>query len=143
MQQSREIRMSVRVPEALKEPLYEAARANGHSFSDEVRQRLVGSFDRSAPPSVADQKTQALLETIAEMVHDLNEWFPPWYEDPFAARVLRLAIDKLLQALEPEGEPVPKPRSGTFAKMFAGATVESLSGVLAGLAVAKLKGRDS
>jgi hypothetical protein len=138
-----EMRMSLRLPVTLKDHLNSAAQANGHSFSDEVRQRLVGSFDRPAPPSVADQKTQALLEAIADMAHDLNEWFPPWHEDPFAARVLRLAMDKLLQALEPEGEPVPKPRSGTFAKMFFGATIESLSGVLAGLAVAKLKGRDS
>jgi hypothetical protein len=36
----------------------------------------------------------------------------------------------------------PQSRPGTFTKMFSAATVESLSGVLAGLAVTKLKGRD-
>jgi ABC-type amino acid transport system permease subunit len=51
-------------------------------------------------------------------------------------------IDKLLRAQEPEGEPVPKPRPGLFASMFADVTVESLSGVLAGQA-AKLKARSS
>jgi hypothetical protein len=137
-----EIRTSLRMPQTLHEHLSAAAEANGHNFSDEVRQRLIASFDRAAPPVVTDQKTQALLEAVSEIAYDLSEWFPPWYEDPFAARVFRLAIDKLLEAQEPEGEPVQMPRASKFRKMFSGATVESLSGVLAGLAVAKLKGRD-
>jgi AcrR family transcriptional regulator len=142
MPEPADIRTSLRMPQSLHEHLSRAAEANRHSFSDEIRQRLIASFDRPAVPSATDPRTQALLEAIFEIAYGLSEWFPAWYEDPFAARVLRLAVDKLLQALEPEGEPVMKPRPGTFTKMFSGSTVESLSGVLAGLAVTKLAGRD-
>src|SRR5689334_9285699 len=89
-----EIRISLRMPEWLKEPLSEAAVASHHSLSDEVRRRLEASFNQPAVPNAANAKTQALLEAIARMAHDLNEWFPAWYDDPFAARVLRRAIDK-------------------------------------------------
>lgn len=134
-----EVRTSLRMPRTLHEHLSRAAEANGQKFSDEVRERLIASFDRAAPPSVADQKTQALLAAIAEMAHDLNEWFPAWYEDPFAARALMLAfawvlhksVPGLTEALQdPKFDDTPgRPRPG-FAMMEA-ATPRTLGGTLA------------
>jgi hypothetical protein len=73
------------------------------------------------------------------MAYDLSEWFAPWHEDPFAAHVLRLAVDKTLAAQEPEGEPTPKPRPGF--EEFGRATLELLAGVLSTFAIRELKGQ--
>ena len=131
--------LTVRLPRTLQEHLARAAAANGHTPSEEVRLRLIASFDRAAPPVVTDPKTQALLRVISRMAYDLSEWFAPWHEDPFAAHVLRLAVDKTLAAQEPEGEPTPKPRPGF--EEFGRATLELLAGVLSTFAIRELKGQ--
>jgi hypothetical protein len=111
-----EMRISLRMPESLKEPLHRAARANGHSLSDEVRQRLVASFDPPSAPTAPDPKTQELLSAVARMADAISKYYPPWYADPFSFRGFVTAINKLLmRRYRPPGDlenPEPKPLSG-------------------------------
>jgi hypothetical protein len=141
-----EIRTSLRMPQSLHEHLTRAAEANGHNFSDEVRQRLIASFDRAAPPVVTDQKTQALLEAISEMAYELAEWYPaPWHSHPFSARALMLAfawvvhkvVPGLTQALEnSKFDDTPgTPRPGF--EMMQSATPKTMGGTLAAEAIRK------
>jgi hypothetical protein len=134
------------MPVTLKEHLSRAAQANGHSFSDEVRQRLVASLDRAAAPPVTDPKTQALLEAISAMAYDLGEWYPaPWHSHPFSARALMLAfawvvhkvVPGLTQALEnAKFDDTPgTPRPGF--EMMQSATPKTMGGTLAAEAIRK------
>jgi hypothetical protein len=141
-----EIRTSLRMPQSLHKHLTRAAEAAGHSFSDEVRQRLIASFDRAAPPAVTDPKTQALLEAVSEMTYDLAEWYPAaWHSHPFSARALMLAfawvlhkvVPGLTEALEDaKFDDTPgTPRPGF--EMMQSATPKTLGGTLAAGAIGK------
>jgi hypothetical protein len=136
-----EIRTSLRMPQTLHEHLSAAAEANGHSFSDEVRHRLVGSFDGSEQPTGADPKTQQLLSAVAQMADELADYYPPWYADPFSFKAFRLAVNKfLVWHCRPAGDldnPEPKPLPGSLAadQLFHDkATVDNVSAMLVAVA---------
>lgn len=136
-----EIRISLRMPEALKKRLDEAAHANGHSFSDEVRQRLMASFEVGAPSAV-DPRNSEFATLIVVMADELNEYYPPWYADAFSFKTFATAINQLLyRRYRPSGdlenpEPKPKPGSPAAEEVFRrNASVASVSAMLVGIAI--------
>jgi hypothetical protein len=136
-----EMRVSLRMPEALKKQLDDAAQANGHSFSDEVRQRLMASFELGSP-SAFDPRTSEFATAIVVMADELNEYYPPWYADPFSFKTFAAAINRFLyRRYRPSGdletpEPKPKPGSPAAEEVFRrNATVESMSAMLVGIAI--------
>jgi hypothetical protein len=147
-----EIRTSLRMPQSLHEHLTRAAEANGHNFSDEVRQRLIASFDRAEVPAGEDPKTQALLSTISEMAYELAEWYPaPWHSHPFSARALMLAFSWVLHKVVPgltealedakfDDKP-GTPRPGF--EMMQSATPKTMGGTLAAEAIRKFTSEEA
>jgi hypothetical protein len=136
-----EMRVSLRMPEALKKQLDDAAQANGHSFSDEVRQRLMASFELGSP-SAFDPRTSEFATAIVVMADELNEYYPPWYADPFSFKTFAAAINHLLYwRYRPAGDlknPEPNPRPGSPAAegvFQRTASVRSMSAMLVGIAM--------
>ena len=132
-----EIRTSLRMERSLHDHVAAAAKSNGRNFSEEVRHRLAASFagKPGGTDAPVDEPTQELLEGIGRMASELAESYPPWYEDPFAFRVLATAIIKFMRRRMPKGEPIPpnpKPESpaaeGFYGKRV---TAESVSAALA------------
>jgi hypothetical protein len=132
-----EIRTSLRMERSLHDHVAAAAKSNGRNFSEEVRQRLAASFPGKPGGTDAplDKPTQELLEGFGRMAAELAETgYPPWYEDPFAFRVLAAAILKFMRLSMPKGEPVPNPKPGSLAaEGFYGkrATVDGVAAALA------------
>jgi hypothetical protein len=137
-----DIRTSLRMDERLHNRLSAAAKSNGHSFSDEVRQRLATSFagKSGVTDERLDEPTKELLEGIGRMAAKLAEiGYRSWYEDPFAHRVLATAILKFMRRSIPKGEAIPNPKPGTpAAEGFYGkrATVDGVAAALASSAEA-------
>ena len=136
-----EMRVSLRMPVTLKENLNRAAEANGNSFSDEIRQRLMASFE-AEPPSAVDPRTSELASLIVVMADELNEYYPPWYVDAFSFKTFAMAINRLLdRRYRPSGdlenpEPKPKPGSPAGDEVFRrNASVASVSAMLVGIAI--------
>jgi hypothetical protein len=133
-----EIRTSLRMERSLHDHVAAEAKSNGRNFSEEVRHRLAASFAGKPGGTDAplDEPTRELLEAIGRMAAELAETgYPPWYEDPFAFRVLAAAILKFMRLSMPKGEPIPpnpKPESPA-AEGFYGRrpTVETVAAALA------------
>jgi hypothetical protein len=132
-----EIRTSLRMERSLHDHVAAAAKSNGRNFSEEVRTRLAASFvgKPGGTDAPLDETTQELLEGIGRMAAEFAEsGYPPWYEDPFAFRVLATAIIKFMRRSMPKGEPAPKPKPGSAAADgFYGKrqTVDGVAAVLA------------
>ena len=93
--------LSLRLPHDLYDRLVQAA--GERSVSEEIRQRLEASFDQ-------DPETAELLGAIAKVAHTIGSFYAPWHEDPYALAAVRSAVETLLAALGPKGEPVFRPR---------------------------------
>jgi hypothetical protein len=131
-----EIRTSLRMERSLHDHVAAAAKSNGRNFSEEVRHRLAASFagKPGGTDAPVDEPTQELLEGIGRMASELAESYPPWYEGPFAFRVLARAILLFMRRWMPKGEPVPNPKPGSrAAEGFYGkrATVDGVAAALA------------
>jgi hypothetical protein len=98
--------LSLRIPHDLYDRLAQV-RGNGN-VSEEVRQRLEASFDREQ--RATNPKTQELLDAIANVARTIGSFYAPWHEDPYALAAVRSAVETLLTALGPKGEPVFRPR---------------------------------
>ena len=92
-----------------------AAKANGTNISQELLRRLQHSFNRDREKA-RDPAMQALCFLIAEVAQQTAGMTTPdmriarileWRTDPFYFRAFKIAVGKLLDALEPKGEIEP------------------------------------
>ena len=97
---------SLRLPQDLHGRLMAAAGDKG--IGEEMRQRLEASFANE--PQGTDPKTAGLLGAIANVARTIGSFYAPWHEDPYALAAVRSAVETLLAALGPKGEPVFRPR---------------------------------
>jgi hypothetical protein len=92
-----------------------AAKANRTNISQELLRRLQTSFNRDREKA-RDPAMQALCFLIAEVAQQTAGMTTPdmriarileWRTDPFYFRAFKIAVGKLLDALEPKGEIKP------------------------------------
>ena len=108
--------LSIRMPAEMRKQLEAAAKTNGRSLSQELLRRLRDSFHRERDKA-RDPAMRALCflmaETAQEAVgyHQLKpypsrERVPmfDWRTNPFFFRAFKIAVGKLLDALEPIGK---------------------------------------
>ena len=98
--------MTVRMPSDLRGQLERSAEKKGWSLSQELLWRLDSSYKKQRNRERATPVTRALSFLFGELISRVA--FPDrsggWHRNPFLFRALRLAIDKLLEALEPPGD---------------------------------------
>jgi hypothetical protein len=82
----------------LSKPLYETLKKAGN-VSVEARERLEVVSNEA--------ETRWLQQAIANVAGTVAEFIGPWHKDPFAWAVMHAAVETLLTARKPEGEPVP------------------------------------
>ena len=85
-----------------------AAKANGTNISQELLRRLQNSFNRDREKA-RDRAMQALCFVIAETAQQTAGMTSSleWRTNPFYFRAFKIAVGKLLDALEPKGEIEP------------------------------------
>ena len=101
--------LSIRMPDAMRAEL-EASRGR-RSLSQELLRRLQKSFNQDRERS-RDPALRALCFLIGELAESTTSLGPIrhpstvqlWRSDPFLFRAFKLAVGKLLDALEPAGE---------------------------------------
>jgi hypothetical protein len=103
---------TVRMPRSMRTQLDSAARKHGRVVGQELLTRVQRTFDREK----ADQRNPA-LRALLFLFGELADYLcrdPNWHRDPFIFRAFKLAIVKLMDALEPKGEmsPPPEPYRG-------------------------------
>jgi hypothetical protein len=95
------------VPIVLREELEESAAKKSWSLSQEIIWRLQGSLQEERDKR-RDPAMTGLLFVIAQLVRNVEHGKimtgKHWRVDPFKFRALRIAVDKLLAALQPPGE---------------------------------------
>jgi hypothetical protein len=115
---------TVRMPRSMRAQLNAAARKNGRVVGQELLSRVQRTFDREE----ANQRNPALRALLFLFGELANKFFrnpnlhkdhsrrlvnlsrdPNWHKDPFTFRAFKLAIVKLMDALEPKGETRPPP----------------------------------
>ncbi|MFZ0147020.1 MAG: hypothetical protein WAM72_01505 [Xanthobacteraceae bacterium] len=99
-------RLKVGFDEPLRRQLEEAAAAVGTSLADEVRVRVLQTFQADSIP----KQSRALLSAIfnlMDLVEKQTGW--PWHKHPLACDVLRHAIATLLDRVQPPEEPAGNP----------------------------------
>jgi hypothetical protein len=98
---------TVRMPRSMRTQLDAAARKHGRVVGQELLTRVQRTFDREK----ANQRNpalRALLFLFGELADNLCR-DANWHKDPFTFRAFKLAIVKLMDALEPKGEMSPPP----------------------------------
>jgi hypothetical protein len=90
---SDDVQMTFRLPKALYEELKRAG-----NISEAARERLEAASN--------DEQTRRLQHAIANVASTLSVFVGPWHKDPFAWVVMRAAVDTLMTARRPKGEPV-------------------------------------
>jgi hypothetical protein len=93
--------LTFRLPRELHQRLVEAS--GERSLSEEMRGRLEASF--VAPPT--DAETHQFIEAIATMTDFLAGRKRRWHADPTAFAILREALEIVIEAFRPSGEPEP------------------------------------
>jgi hypothetical protein len=113
---SRTAQLTVRVPEAMRSQLESGAKERGWTLTDELMWRLRNSFNREREER-RDPAIRGLCYLIAELAHHVTGGlyagnqevaFFNWRADPFFYRAFKIAIGKLLDAIEPPG-PITAP----------------------------------
>jgi len=102
--------LSIRMPEQMRRQLEAAAHARGRSVSQEILRRVQETF-RSDRDRARDPAMQALCFLIAQLAGGVAGLTDPqgrpafdWRSDRFFFRAFKLAVAKVLDALEPSGE---------------------------------------
>src|SRR5690242_944777 len=123
--------LTIRLQETERAQLEAAAKKSGQTVTAELLSRLRRSFDREHEKK-RDPATRHLSNLVAAIARRVQleggRWSPngprstppkEWHLDPFEFRVFRLAVDKILGALEPPGEiPPPTMLSPGFPEPF-------------------------
>ncbi len=103
--------LSIRMPKEMRTELAAAARKGRKSVTQELLRRLQDSFHRDRDKN-RDSALRALCFLIGEVAESVStlgpirtdDLRPLWRSDPFLFRAFKLAVGKLLDALEPTGE---------------------------------------
>jgi Arc-like DNA binding domain len=97
---------SVRMPDDLRAELEASAAKRGRTLTQELLWRLRLSLNRERIDR-QDQVTRAICFLISDLAEKLHfRQGDNWHRDPFTFRAFKLAVAKLLDALEPSGEAV-------------------------------------
>jgi hypothetical protein len=92
----------------MREQLKAAADRSGKSLNQEILRRLNSSLDRERQNN-RDQATGALCFLFASLAYSIHWNTKGWRSDVFLFQAIKLGIAKILDALEPRGEPqVPR-----------------------------------
>ena len=100
------------MPADMRHELEAAAKASGKSVSQELLRRLQNSFYRDRDKA-RDPAMQALCFLIAQTAQQTAGFNSSdnrrldWRTNPFYFRAFKIAVDKLLDALEPKGKMEP------------------------------------
>jgi hypothetical protein len=100
---------TIRLPSAFYDMLADAADESGISVGEEIRRRLLETFGPVSEPR-ADEKTRELLNVTAFMAEELEEFLPPWHQDPGSYLAFVTALTQWLQQYKPEGDVALKPK---------------------------------
>jgi len=101
--------MSFRMPDGMREQLEKSAKARSRalkrnvSLSQELLFRLRVSLNRDRDEA-RDPAMRALCFLFSQAAYAVHWNMPDWRSDPFLFRAVKLAIAKVLDALEPAGE---------------------------------------
>jgi hypothetical protein len=103
--------LTIRMPAEMRKQLEAAANKSGKNVTQELLRRLQNSFNRDREKS-RDPALRALCFLIAEIAEGVvlpepirfPNAYPLWRSNPFLFRAFKLAVGKLLDALEPPGE---------------------------------------
>jgi hypothetical protein len=104
------IQSAIRLPRVLHERLKKAGGQRG--MGEEIRRRLEASLDAEAVSTNPD--TVYLLNAISSCADKIAHDYGNWSEDAFAFEVLKGCVDTLWTRFRPAGDPLPKPRPGSF-----------------------------
>jgi len=131
--------LTVRMPDEMRDELEAAAHKRGWSLTQELLWRLRASLTREDHEQHQDRALRALCFLISEMARKKlctgEPWYrdehteragAPWHRDPFIFMAFRLAVAKLLEALQPPGE-LRRPRTKTKDYFYGTDTPESLA----------------
>jgi hypothetical protein len=136
------VQLKFRLVADLNDRVEAAAAAHGWGVSEEIRRRLEASF-AAEPPATADPKTGNLLDYINTLADVVSAHFGDWHSDPGAFAVFRLAIEKILSDVCPEGEPLLNPTSRAKALMPDPTNIEAAAGMVSAVALWWLPGDKS
>jgi hypothetical protein len=106
------VNISLRINETLLAQLRNAADRAGHgNLSREISRRLWVSLSDSLE---SDRPTQAYCFLISQLASKVHFHRPNWHHDAYFVRAFKLAVNKLLEAFEPQ----KKIRTPEFLKML-------------------------
>ena len=100
---------TIRLPSAYYDLLADAADLSGTSVGEEIRRRLMETFGPISEPHI-DEKTRELLNLTAVMAQEVEEYLPPWHQDPGSYLVFVTALTEWLQQYKLEGDAALKPK---------------------------------
>jgi hypothetical protein len=93
--------LKVSLPDHLREWLDNASSASGKSVAEEIRERVIRSFEITVDP-----KTQDLINFIMRLAHQIGlETGCPWHEHPGVKEAFSTAVAARVGRLGAEGEP--------------------------------------
>jgi len=99
--------LTVRMPNDVRAELEAAARRRNRNLTDELIGRIRVSFAREHEQR-RDPATRALLFLISQLAEQVHLNSPiEWHQNPFMFRAFKLAVARLLDALEPSGKIQP------------------------------------
>jgi len=125
--------LTVRIPDELRAELEASAKRRGRNLSDELIGRLVASFSRERELKL-DPTTRHLNFLFSKLAWEAHRGFRgKWHQNPFMFRAFKLAVAKLLDALEPSGE-IKSP----FEELFPYKTPEKLAQAAVDLTLSSL-----
>ena len=107
---------SIRMPPEMRSQLKMAADASGRSENQELLRRVRNSFHEDRDKA-RDPAMRALCYLVAEIGNEMNMAGPDgerisyWLTDRFAFCAFKLAVDELLNSLEPKGK-IKAPKMG-------------------------------
>jgi len=106
-------KLTVRMPDDLRDQLEAAALKRDRGLSDELHARLRLSFDKERERK-RDPATRHLCNLVAVIARQVQFMAKPkstskeWQQDPFTFRTFKIAVAKVLDTLEPPGK-IPPP----------------------------------
>lgn len=102
--------MTFRISAGLREHL--AAAAGGRPIGDEIRRRLELSFEA---PASTDPATREFIYVLTRLASAIGRYYEPWHKNAGSFDLFCWLLNAALRPYQPEGEPVLKPKSGTWA----------------------------
>jgi hypothetical protein len=110
--------LTIRMPDELRARLEKSATKKGWSLTQELLARLESSYRQEQNEEDRLPVMRAIRYLIDQIAGRVNTYGrSDWRRSPFAFRVFRLAVNQLLEALEPPGDvqnPYEPPPHGSY-----------------------------